>query len=264
MIPTDAPANAITLSTAELDVCWDLERLDAERWPVELERASPGGTRVERAMIVGRLTDQLRTRKLITGDGLDIRLAGALHVMARPQRTVDAWVFDPELVLRAVGAVVGEHAVVARQVGEQVSLWWTDAAHLVHHMLAITGNLPAGPGESISVLTEAFTAAAASSDGDPQAFAEELIAHGVRSRDAGLMAQMCAGSGARGQLGCSVGGDGELRRIGHLAYHDTPRGRYCQTQQTNQGGIRWTTISPADNQRLATNLSELLSSEANP
>lgn len=254
------PPSALRLTSAELDVCWAIEGLDAQRWPVELHRASPGRTRAERAAIVGRIANNLGERGLLAGNRLTENVADLLHLLAHPGRTIDAWVFDRDQVLRAIGAAAGTHAVIAAQSGVGVALWSTDSAWLPPQIVRLTGEHRAGPGESVSVRTAAFASAVASAAGDQRTLADELTAAGLRPRDAGVLARMCAGAGRRGQFGACAGSGAGRRRAGYVAFHDTPSGRYGHTVRTATDGVAWTTVSPADNGKLLARLTGLVGS----
>jgi hypothetical protein len=249
---TDEP---VTITALEFDVLWEHLSLDA--MPLVLRVPSPGRTDDERAKFVHHAWDSLARRGLGRPIDLDPRLARLIMLLRRPDREIDGrmWVGHQ---LRLFAAATGDEAVLATMVGSQLTLREADASGLPRYALSVLPEAEAGTGQSITLRTADFEAAAREAN-DQQRFAEELRSRGVRESDANDLAEMIGDVVNQGQYG-SARRDKWGRRIRAgrvISFFDTKDGRYLQIRRESPGAEPWTTISPADSRRMLQHLTTL-------
>lgn len=250
-------SGTVKLSTLEFDVLWERERLP--RTHEALAVPSPGKTHTERARLVGKALAELQARGLVAGERATGDLLDRLHLLARPQVCLDSWVWS-DREIRALTVATGNQALLA--VVERDEVWLIPARDtaLAESAVSVCGEAPAGPGLSVSVPTDVLTAADAEAHGDSRELAAALMRRGVANSDAKNLAGMVTGMDLRGQFGANrLQRDGRLARAGRVvAFHDTPQGRYAYLAKPNNDGRSWSTVTPADNRRLAMLVNELL------
>ena len=250
-------SGTVKLSTLEFDVLWERERLP--RRHEALSVPSPGKTHTERAQLVREAFAALEARGLADGERADGELLDRLNLLARPQVCIDSWVWT-DREIRALTVATGNQALLAVVDGGEVWLIPARDTAIAESAVSICGEAPAGPGMSVSVPTELLTAADAEAHGDSRQLAAALMHRGIANSDAKTLAGMVTGMDLRGQFGASrLHRDGRLARADRVvAFHDTPQGRYAYLARPNNDGRSWSTITPADNRRLAMLVSELL------
>jgi ESX secretion-associated protein EspG len=245
----------VIITALEFDVLWEHLALDA--MPLVLRVPSPGRTDAERAKFVRHAWDTLSSRGLGRPVDLDPRLHRLMSLLRRPDREIDGrmWVGHQ---LRLFAAAMGDEAVLATMVGSQLTLRPADASGLARYALSVLPEAPAGPGQSITLRTADFEAAAQEAT-DQQRLAAELAGRGVRQSDAEQLADMIGDVVNQGQFGCAVRDKwGRRVRAGRvISFFDTKDGRYLQIRRESDGGEAWTTISPADGRRMLQHLSAL-------
>jgi hypothetical protein len=249
---TDEP---VTITALEFDVLWEHLALDA--MPLVLRVPSPGRTDAERAKFVNHAWDSLARRGLGRQVDLDPRLARLISLLRRPDREIDGrmWIGHQ---LRLFAAATGDQAVLATMVGSQLTLRPADATGLPRYALSVLPEAPAGTGQSITLPTADFEAAAQEAT-DQQRFAAALQARGVRQSDAEALARMIGDVVNQGQYGSAVRDKwGRRVRAGRvISFFDTKDGRYLQIRREAEGAEPWTTISPADSRRMLQHLTAL-------
>jgi hypothetical protein len=250
-----AVTEPFTISALEFDVLWEHYALDA--MPLVLRVPSPGRTDAERGRFVRQAWDGLQRRGLGRQVDLDPRLARLLFLLRRPEREIDGrlWVGRP---LRLFVAAIGDEAVMATMSGNELTLRPADATGLPRHALSVLPPAPAGPGQSITLRTADFEAAAGEAT-DQTRFEAELRTRGVRSSDATELAEMIGDVINQGQFGSAVRDRwGRRHRADRVvSFFDTKDGRYLQIRRESEGTEPWTTISPADGRRMLQHLTEL-------
>jgi hypothetical protein len=252
----------LTITALEFDVLWEHFELDA--MPLVLRVPSPGRSDAERARFVHHAWDSLSRRGLGTPVAPDPRLARLVMLLRRPDREIDGrmWVGHQ---LRLFAAATGDQAVLATMVGSQLTLREADATGLPRHALSVLPEASGGPGQSITLRTSDFEAAAREAT-DQQRLAAELRARGVRESDANDLAEMIGDVVNQGQYG-SARRDKWGRRIrAHrvISFFDTKKGRYLQIRRESPGTEPWTTISPADPRRMLQHLTALHEEDQTP
>jgi hypothetical protein len=245
----------VRISALEFDVLWEHYGLD--QMPLVLKVPSPGRTDDERKGIVARVWDGLEERGLGNPVGLDPTLERLLLLLRRADREIDGRLWLGENV-RLFAATTGEEAVLATLVGETVTLRAADSTGLPRFALSVLPPAQAGPGQSITLPSADFEAAAKEAT-KQEDLAAGLRERGVRATDATALAEMIGDIVHRGQYGTAMrdrwGRRVRARRV--ISFFDTADGRYLQVRREDDGAEPWTTISPADSRRMLQQLSTL-------
>lgn len=252
-----ATSETVVLSTLEFDVLWERERLPRKHEALGVP--SPGKTHTERARLVADTLATLQQRGLSDGERADPELAELLGLLAHPRICLDSWVWTDHRI-SSLAVVSGNSALLAAIDGPEVWLIPARDTALAEAAVSVAGETAAGPGYSVSVPTDVLMAADKAASGDPRAFGAALKRGGVPVSDAKMLANMVGGMRLRGQFGAArVQRDQRMVRADRVvAFHDTTYGRYVYLAKPNNDGRMWSTITPADNQRLATCVRELL------
>ncbi len=245
----------VTITALEFDVLWEHHALDA--MPLVLRVPSPGRTDAERAKFVRHAWDSLERRGLGRPVAPDPRLARLLSLLRRPDREIDGrmWIGHQ---LRMFAAATGDEGVLATLSGTQLTLREAEASGLPRFALSVLPSVPAGPGQSITLRTADFEAAAQEAT-DQKTLEAALRSRGVRDRDAEQLANMIGDVVCQGQFGTATR-DKWGRRVRAdrvISFFDTHNGRYLQVRRDSEGAEAWTTISPADNRRMLQHLTVL-------
>jgi hypothetical protein len=245
----------VELSALEFDVLWEHYGLD--QMPLVLKVPSPGRTDHERKRIVTGVWDDLGRRGLGTPGDPHPLLEHLLHLLRRADREIDGRLWLGAEV-RLLTAATGDEAVLAVLSGGRLTLRPADSTGLPRFALSVLPAVPAGPGQSITLPTASFEAAAAEARKQEE-LAVALRARGVRDTDATTLAGMIGDIVGQGQYG-SASRDRWGRRVRAarvISFFDTPAGRYLQVRRTGDGVEPWTTISPASPRRMLQHLTEL-------
>jgi len=245
----------VTITAVEFDVLWEHFALDA--MPLVLRVPSPGRTDAERAELVRKTWEGLERRGLGRQVELDPTLARLLFLLRRPDREIDGrmWVGKQ---LRLFAAATGDEAVLATMSGTELTLRPADATGLPRHALSVLPEAPACPGQSITLPSTDFEAAARDAT-NREKFEAALRSRGVRGADATQLTKMIDDVVNQGQFGSAVrdrwGRRVRANRV--ISFFDTKDGRYLQIRRDEEGMEPWTTISPADGRRMLQHLTEL-------
>jgi len=247
----------VVLSRLEFDVVWERERLPRKHAAVDV--ASPGETHTQRAELVEQAWQGLAKRGLAERRGASDALLERLNLLAHADVSVDVWVWaDQEISALAVGK--GTQALLAVIDTEQVWLIPARDGGLAEAAVSVIGDVPAGPGRSVTMPHEQLRLADADGAGEPRALITALADHGLALGDAQELAGMLAGQQARGQFGMQrAGRDRRSHRADRVvAFYDTDAGRYLTQLGTGSDGRVWATIAPANNDLLVARVRELL------
>lgn len=252
-----ADNGSVVLSTLEFDVVWDSERLP-DRHPA-IDVPSPGMTHTERAELVAEAWKSLENRGLAESGRVVPELADRLNLLANAEDQIDAWVWADREV-RAVAVVAGQEALLGVVDGTEVWLIPARDTAVVEAAVSIAGEMPAGPGRSVSVPTKILTAADAAAGGDPRDMIMALERKGMELSEAQILVAMLDGMGTRGQFGVQHRRRDQrmVRADRVVSFHDTEHGRYVYLTKPSTDGRSWSTITPADNFRLMQVVQELL------
>ncbi|WP_242613287.1 ESX secretion-associated protein EspG [Herbihabitans rhizosphaerae] len=243
------------LSALEFDVAWESENLPPRH--VVINVPSPGKTHTERRQLERQAWESLAQRGLAKGERVTPDLADHLALLATAPLSIDLWVWTDHDI-RALAVASGRRALMAVVEHEQVHLVPARDTSLVSTAIWLTGDLPAGPGHSVSLPTEALRKADKPGR-QPHEIVAALKKTGIKTADAQLLVRMAENIHSRGQIGVQHRHrDGRIVRTGRqVNFHDTDNGRYVMLSATNNDGQQWTTLAPADNQRLIACVREL-------
>jgi hypothetical protein len=248
---------SLVLSALEFDVIWESERLPARHVAVDVP--SPGKTHTERAALVRKTWAGLESRGLAEGGRAVPELADQVILLAHPEVSVDVWVWAGREV-KAFAALSGRRAQLA--VIDEGKVWLIPArdTSLAESAVSVAGDMVAGIGRSVSLPNDVVGAADKESAGDTKKFITTLEARGVALGDAQAMTAMLSGITTRGQFGAEKRHRDQrvVRADRVVAFHDTADGRYLDLVRPSTDGRLWCTVTPADNQRLASCVWELL------
>jgi hypothetical protein len=254
-----APGAPIAVSRLEFDVLW--ESLALGEMPLVLKVDSPGRTNTERRQLVEDAWRAMENRGFARSAAEYGRLAELVRLLARPEREVDGrlWFGSKVGSVRVLVAASGGDAVKATLTTEGMVLAEAAPSGLAREALSVLPALAAGPGESVTVPSRRLEAAAANA-GTPTEFETALRDQGVRDRDAALLAKMMMRLRRHGQFGAATrdrwGRRTRARRV--VSVFDTRAGRYLQMRSTAELDAEpWTTVSPADQRLLISQLDEL-------
>lgn len=244
------------LSPREFEVLWRTLRLG--RMPYPLDVPSEGATEQDVEALRARTLAGLRERGLADDD----RLEDLLRLLDRHDVSVDA-VLGLDRTVRALAASSGDQAVLAIIDGDQVGLAEIRPTGLAREIVRVLPEGEPGPGNAMSVRADTLQQAAAlqeteqEDDDAPWGAADDelddsqaLRKAGLSSQDARQLGELAANRVAGGQFGVTRG----RQRAGVLiTWFDTHQGRYLVV---NSDG--WLSLSPADNDRIATRIDTVL------
>ncbi|MFC4853463.1 ESX secretion-associated protein EspG [Actinophytocola glycyrrhizae] len=160
--------------------------------------------------------------------------------------------------VRLLAAATGDEAVLAVLANGRLTLRPADSTGLPRFALSVLPRKQAGPGQSITLPTADFEAAAKAA-GKQDELAAALRERGVRAGDARTLADMIDDIVNRGQYGSATRDRwGRRVRAGRvISFFDTEAGRYLQVRRESPDTEPWTTISPAAPRRLLQHLTDL-------
>jgi hypothetical protein len=247
----------ISVSALEFDVLWEHLRLGD--MPLVVKVPSPGKTLEERARLEEQAWADLEARGLGRPVGVHPEIKHVCRLLARPDREIDCRTYV-ERGIRLMAASVGGDAAVAVLSEGQLSLRRASASSLASAAVGLLPSRPAGPGQSVTLRSEDFEAAANNAGGSQQGFRDALAGRGVRGGDAAALAEMIKDVRGTGNFGAAardrLGRRQRAERV--VSFFDTDDGRYMQIRRESPDGNLWTTISPADSRKLAAHVEQLL------
>ncbi|MGB3442959.1 MAG: ESX secretion-associated protein EspG [Actinophytocola sp.] len=250
-------SGTIVLSKLEFDVLWEHEKLPPKHEALTVP--SPGTTHTERRRLVAQAFADLEERGLAERERAAPHLLDRLNLLAYPQLAIDSWVWTDHRI-SSLAVVSGSSALLAAVDGPEVWLIPARETAIAEAAVSVAGDVVAGPGLSVSVPSDVLAAADAEARGDAREFAAALSRSGVAGSDAKTLADMVRDMNVRGQFCVNrMHRDQRMVRADRvIAFHDTPRGRYVHLAKPNVDGRVWSTVTPADNRRLATCVRELM------
>lgn len=253
------PGTPIAVSRLEFDVLW--ESLALGEMPLVLKVESPGRTHAERRRLVEDAWRAMENRGFARSAAEYERLAELVRLLARPEHEIDGrlWFGAKVGSIRVLAAARGADAVLATLTTEGLTLREVAPSGLAREALSSLPPLDAGPGESVTIPSRQLEAAARDV-ATPAEFEAALRANGVRDRDAELLASMMMRLRRHGQFGAAArdrwGRRTRAQRV--LSVFDTRAGRYLQTRSIAEPDTEpWTTVSPADQRLLVSQLEDL-------
>ena len=211
------------LSLLEFDVLWENERFP--RRHVALNVPSPGATHTERARLVAETWRALERRGLAERGRAAPDVTDDLALLAYPRQAVYGFIWAPDRKITLLAASNGGSALMGVVDGGEV--WLIRAESIVDAAVSVAGDMPAGPGQSISLPMKVLAAADSRAHGDPQRLVLELADENMPLGQAQALVAMLAGMTTRGQFGVETarGAERPKRANRVVAFHDTPNGR---------------------------------------
>jgi hypothetical protein len=253
----ETDGDPISISALEFDVLW--EHLQLGSMPLVVKVPSPGKTYEERATLEQQAWSDLEARGLGRPVAVHPEIEYVLRLLARPDREVDGRAYVAGS-MRLIAASAGLAAALVVLNNDQLTLRRTSARGLASAAVGLLPQRSAGPGQSVTLRSEDFEAAANGAGGTQQGFHGALLERGVREDDAEALSRMISdvlgtgnfGAAARDRLGRRQRAD----RV--VSFFDTDDGRYVQIRRQSQDGNLWTTISPADSRKLTQHVEQFL------
>jgi hypothetical protein len=245
------------LSPREFEVLWRTLRLG--RMPYPLDVPSEGATEQELKDLQQRTLARLRDRGLAD----DERLEDLLRLLDDHEVSVDA-VLGLDRTVRALAAASRDQAVLAIIDGDLVGLSAIRPTGLAREIVRVLPDGEPGPGNALSVRADTLQQAAALQEAEPEDESEDpwgvaddelddaqaLQRAGLSAQDARQLGELASNRVAGGQFGVT---HGRQRADAVINWFDTHQGRYLVV---NSGG--WLSLSPADNDRIATRIDTVL------
>ncbi|MBC6446699.1 ESX secretion-associated protein EspG [Actinokineospora xionganensis] len=253
----EVESEPVSLSALEFDVLW--EHLSPGTMPLIVKVPSPGKTYEERAAIEERVWADLDARGLGRKVDPHPEIEHLFGIIARPDREVDGRAWAGRGV-RLMTGVAGPNAALAVLREDQITLSRISPESLASAAVAVLPNWQGGPGQSVTLRTDDFEAAAKATDGTQKSFEAALLGRGVRTDDARALATMIGDVQGTGNFGAAVRDRlGRRQRAARVvSFFDTTDGRYVQVRKASPDGNFWTTISPADTRKLVHLVDEML------
>jgi len=245
------------LSPREFDVLWHELRLG--RVPYPLDVPSEGDTEQERRELRDRTLAELRQR----GIADDQRLEDFLRLLDDHEVSVDA-VAGLDRTVRALAVSNGDRAVLAIIDEDRVGLMGIRETGIAREIVRVLPEGEPGPGTAVNVRVETLKHAVTLQETeeeddseDPWGAADDemddrqaLQMAGLSAQDAKQFGELAANRVAGGQFGVT---HGRTRSNVVINWFDTHQGRYLMV---NSDG--WLSLSPTDNDRIATRINAVL------
>lgn len=254
------PADHVVLSPLAADTACQRLRVGL---PSMLDLPSHGATGDERASWLRRGWQELLGDGLADGDELAPFVAESLRTLNRPELQLTAVIAEAVgSSTQAVLAAVGDFALLARVVDGGLALESVPMSGLARIAVGLLPEVAAGPGQSVSLLSESVESAIAAAAGVPVDLAAELRGRGLRAEEARFLAGVL---GAQRLLAAQFGGRGFDLLSGRTNWSpvtvdvlDTEAGRYFAQHRRGQDGRKWFIVAPTDRRRLLDRVGELV------
>ncbi|MFC4001091.1 ESX secretion-associated protein EspG [Prauserella oleivorans] len=246
----------IRVSASAFDILWS--DLGHRAPPAPLAVPSGGKTESERREIRQAVYDNLAERGLAHGGELDAALRERLDLLASAsvyvecEALLDMTEAEP---LRAVAAAGGGAGVLAVQPHRTIGLEAIGEGELFAAAVGVLPEVESGPGYGVSLPASALGDAAedpvygTGSRGGSRAYAQQI-------RE--VLAIQARPVLAAGQFSVRVRDGERLRRLGGVSWFVTDVGAYLGTVLPGRDGERWMSVAPADRDRIALRLADVL------
>ncbi|HEV2780724.1 MAG TPA: ESX secretion-associated protein EspG [Actinophytocola sp.] len=255
------------LSLAAVDILWEDLKLGGIPFPLEVR--AHGDTAEERGRIRAAVYAQLERRGLASSGRPTAELEDTLTLLAAPKISIDLVALcemTDETPLRAVVAARGKRAVLAVQRELAISLSEVRETAIVGSIVDLLPPNRSGPGQSVTLPASMLGARSVVSVGrHRRADSAGPLLH-TATRESDLAGELRFVDSvterptfAAGSIGIVLRDErGKVQRLPGIGFFDTDLGRYATSVMRGADGEDWTTLSPADNARLAHRLAETL------
>ncbi|MFJ8958236.1 ESX secretion-associated protein EspG [Lentzea sp. NPDC102401] len=243
------------LSPREFDVLWHALRLG--RVPYPLDVPNEGETEQERRVLVTKTMDELRSRGLVDNQ----RLEDFLRLLDDHEVSVDA-VAGLDRTVRALAVSNGRRAALAIIDGDRVGLLEIRETGIAREIVKVLPDAVPGPGTAVNVRVQSLQDAVALQEAQEVDPSDDLFGDGgvddqealqqagLSAQDAKQFDELASNRVAGGQFGVT---HGRQRSGVVINWFDTHQGRYLMV---NSDG--WMSVSPTDNDRIATRIDAVL------
>lgn len=254
--------STVELSHEEYRTAWHTLGLGTRHCNIDLP-GLPELTEEQRQIQLSRTLEGMRARGLADQRGVVPMLEDALRVLACPTREINGWVQTGGVQVRLLAGSRGELGVLAVLDAHRLVVRTGAASGLCLAVARLLPDRPAGPGSSVSVLSDLLARPAREGQRGltGQQLENRLTQGGTKPADAHSFAVMIHGpKPGGGKFGVARFDRTGRRHVARapLAYLATEHGGY--TLQTLRGldGVSWTTLAPATLAQLAQRVGQLI------
>ena len=255
------------LSLPAVDVLWEDLKLGGVPFPLEVR--GHGDTAEERGRIRAAVYSQLERRGLAEAGKATAELAGVLDLLSAPKISIDLVALkemSDTQPIRAIVAARGKRAVLAVQRDLAIAVSRVRGTAIVGSIVDLLPTNRSGPGQSVTLPASVLAGRPAPTPGRhrrPEPDDGVLRAVTLRSEHQNELkfvdSVMERPTVRAGSIGIMLRDEqGKIQRLPGIGFFDTDQGRYATTVKRGSDGEDWTTLSPADNARLAHRLAETL------
>lgn len=262
------PADWFVLSPVEADILGEALELDLRQFPLQLPRT--GRTIEDRAEVAAIVSQDLQQRGLSRHGELSGSLRTALGLFRGWNVAIAANGTDAHGPLRGRAMADDTDAVVVTQDEHGLRFDLYRSPELVLGLLRVVSWLDAAPGESVTVDVPAVAGDDASADApaaEPR-YISAVRPHRTRTSagDHALVEAQFGRTRTGGGYFVVIGRDAEGREVvaPGLSWLDTDQGRTMIRLRTADDGRTTGTFTPADNDRIARALVELVRASWGP
>jgi len=248
----------MTVSHLEFDLLW--EHVGFTERPYPLTVASFGESMAERDQLRTQVRESLCDKGLHDGSEVDSRLEEHLLLLSGGTLSIDGQL-SVGRHLRVLAVGTRGRAVLVTQTDDAVTLTPMRENGMVPSIVGLLPDEQPGPGGTVrlakDVLDEAIDEFAA---GGHLGMERALNRGGVSGRDMRAVITLVeSGRHGGGQLAVNSADDlGRRTRTPVLNWFDTEPGRYLVVDEPSRDGVAWLSIIPADTERIARRLTELV------
>lgn len=244
----DPGSGWIQLSAVEFYLLW--VSLGLGETPEVLDLLHVGRTPARRAELVDEASGALAARDLGTVSAPARDLAAMLRSLGHADVSLDLRVYGAGAPLFAYAGAGRNGAAIAARVDDEVRVGAVRASALAASLLGSLAPVPAATARPANVsVTDYATACAAGATDGVSGFVRVLRDAGIRTQEAGTLAQALVSRSGGGHLGAT----GRVRTHSAVNWLDTPDGRYALRRNGE-----WITITAADLPRLTSMAEEML------
>jgi hypothetical protein len=245
------------------------EDLNLGAIPFPLEVRSHGDTAEERGRIKAAVYTQLERRGLAESGEPTVELAGVLRLLAAPKISIDLVALkemSDTQPIRAIVAARGKRAVLAVQRDLTIKVSRVRETAIVGSIVDLLSTNRSGPGQSVTLPASVLAGRPVPAPGRhrrPESDDGVLRAVTLRPEHHNELkfvdSVMERPTVSAGSIGIMLRDEqGKIQRLPGMGFFDTDQGRYATSVKRGSDGEDWTTLSPADNARLAHRLAETL------
>jgi hypothetical protein len=253
---------SFSLSHSAADVLWEDLSLGSRPYPFDFPYA--GQTEDERRGIRNAVYQHLQSRGLAVRGRVAPEVEQALTMLVRFDFGVTAIASldarAPERQLLARGGAVGEHAALAVLDERMMKVDLIQSRALVRAVVDLVPPYRPGPGQSFAVPMPTSAPPPRQDDFAGATFTSAMTARSATASQTRALTAVFERPRLRaGQFGVSVRRrHGREARSPQVAWFDNDQGRYLSLKRRGQDGQDWLTQAPADNGRIAAQLTQEL------